>query len=886
VSFKDDMLGWTKRSWLRIKALAQRRQLDRDLDDELAFHMARREQQNRDAGLDPREAHYAARRQFGNFTSMKERSREMWTFVSLEALWQDLRYAVRTFLKVPGFTSIAVLTLALGIGANTAIFSVVDAILLRPLPYPEPHRLVRIWESSGKFDSGRNVVNPFNFLDWREHSHSFEAMAAMVDRTSNLSVNGQPVAVQSLIVSPAFFSILRVPPFLGRTFIPEDGIPGQDKVVILSYSFWRDHFGSNSSAIGQQIDVDGVRCPVIGVMPQNFSFPKTRAQVWLPLAITRSDKWKGGRYLMVVARLKPGFTPQQAQQDMLSVAKYTVEARPDENKGWGATVVPMLEDATEAVSRPLWVLLASVAFLLLIACSNVANLLLMRGTARLREMAVRSALGAARSRMVCQLLLESLLLSFAGMALGLFLANAGLHALLALIPENAPLPRSEPIAIDTRIFLFTFLISLITAIMFGLVPALRLSRVDVQKALAQGTLRSGVGGSLSLRRSFVIAEVALALLLAVGAGLMLRSFVRIVSVDPGFDPAKLVTMHIWTSPSRYHDNLKRSQYIDQILTEIRNSPGVLAAGSVHFLPLTERKSVSCFSPADQPAPTPAEAPSAQFLIVSTGYFKAMNTSILSGRDFDDRDRFNGAPVAIVNQAFARQFSANQNILGRRFRVCWSIEKPVEIVGVVADARQEELQSAPEPTIFLSQSQAPMYFASIVVRAQGDPRQILRTADLAIHRVDPDQAISDMQTMETVFSSSVSGPRFQLVLLLVFAGIALALATIGIYGVVSYSVSQRTQEIGIRVAVGASAQNIIRMVMGEAMVLGAIAVGTGLAAALALTRVLRTLLFEVSPTDPVTLLCVCCAILLVCGVAAFVPARRAMRVDPLVALRCE
>jgi putative ABC transport system permease protein len=880
------MLSRIRQTWLRIRALAKRGQLDRDLDDELTFHMAQRERQHRDAGFEGREARYAARRQFGNISTMKERSREMWTFASLETMWQDARYAARTFLKEPSFTVVAVLTLALGIGANTAIFSVVDAILLRPLPYPEPDRLVRIWESSVRFDSPRNVVNPINFLDWRDHSRSFEAIAAIVDHMSNLSVNGQPIAVHSLTVSPEFFSILRVPPLLGRTFIPEDGVPGHNQIVLLSYQFWRDHFGANPSVIGQQIEVDGARYAVIGVMPLSFSFPKTRSEIWLPAAITRTDEWKGGRFLTVLGRLKPGVTLQQAQQDMTAVANFTVEARPDENKNWSATVVPMLEDTVHDVSRPLWVLLASVAFLLLIACANVANLLLMRGTGRLREMAVRSALGAARVRIVRQLLVESLLLSLAGMAAGLLLANVVLPVLLALIPQNAPLPRSEPIAIEARVFLFTFLASLFTAVIFGLVPALRLSRIDLQKALTQGTLRGGVGGHLSLRRSFVVAEVALALLLAIGAGLMLRSFARLISVDPGFDVEHLATMHIWTSPSRYHDDLKRSQYIDQILAEIRNSPGVQAAGSVHFLPLTENTSGSCFSPADQPEPTPAEAPSAEFLIISLGYFRAMNTSILSGRDFEERDRFNAPPVAIVNRAFAQQFSPNQNILGRKFRVCWTIEKPVEVIGVVADARQAELHHAPEPTIFLSQTQAPMYFASIVVRAQGDPRQILRTSELAIHRVDPQQAISDMQTMETVFSDSISGPRFQLVLLLVFAGIALALAMIGIYGVVSYSVSRRTQEIGIRVAVGASARDILRMVLQEAIVLAAIAIGAGLAGALALTRVLRTLLFEVSPTDPATLLCVSCAVLLIAGVAAFLPARRAMRVDPMVALRYE
>lgn len=810
----------------------------------------------------------------------------MWTYTKLETLGKDLRYGVRMLLKSPGFALVAVLTLALGIGANTAIFSVVDAMLLRPLPYPEPDRLVRIWESSLKLDSPRNVVNPRNFLDWRDQSHSFEAMAAVVDHMTNLNVSGHPIAVQSLTVSPEFFSILRVPPFLGRALVPEDGIRGRNQVVVLSYQFWRRQFGASPSVLREDIEVDGLRCPVVGVMPQTFSFPNSRAELWLPAALDRNDESEGGRFMSVVARLKPGVTLDQAQQDMIRVTNFTAEARPNYNKNWSASVVPMLEDATEGVSRPLWVLLASVGFLLLIACANLANLLLMRATTRLREIAVRSALGASRGRIVRQLLVESLLLSLAGMAAGLLFAYFGLNALLALIPANAPLPRTEPIAVDARVFLFTLGVSLLTAVIFGLVPSLRLSRVDLQNILTQGTLRSGVGGHLLVRRSLVVAEVALALILSVGAGLMLRSFARLMSVDPGFNTEHLVTMHIWTSPTRYGDDRNRSQYVDKILTEIRHTPGVRAAASVHFLPLTERTSGSCFSPADQPPPTPAESPDAQFLIITSDYFKTMGTSVLSGREFNERDQFGGSPVAVVNQAFVRRFSPNQDILGRQLRVCWTIQKPVEVIGVVADARQEGLQQSPQPTIFLCNTQAPMYFASLVVRAYGDARQIMREAELAVHRVDPDQAVSDLQTMDSVFSDSVSAPRFQLVLLLVFAGIALALAIIGVYGVVSYSVTQRTQEIGIRVALGARAGDVIQMVLQEAVLLAGVAVVLGLSGAFALTRLLQSLLFEVTPTDPVTLGVVATAVLFVAVASAFVPARRAVRVNPMIALRHE
>ena len=866
-----------------LRSLFRRAQVDRQLDEELGAYVEMAVEDKMKEGMSRKEALREVRLEQGSPEVTKQ---VLWSarwesFV--EASWQDLRFGLRMLRKAPAFTVVAILTLALGIGANSAIFSVVDAILLRPLPYPEPERLVRIWEAQLKDAEMRNVVNPLNFMDWRDQSHSFEAMATVSGADTNINVNGQPLALPALRVSPEFFSILSVPPLVGRTFIPEDGVPGHERVVVLSYQFWRSQFGGDPSVVGQKILTDGLPYTVIGVMPQNFSFPKLKAQLWMPEVLVRDED--AGRYLTVVARLKQGVTLQLAQQDMIRVAKITAQLRPASNKDWSANVVPMLEDATHQISRPLWILLAAVGFLLLIACANVANLLLMRATGRMREIAVRSALGAARSRIVQQLLVESLLLSSAGMAAGLLFASFGLRGLLALVPQNAPLPRSEPIAIDVRVFVFTFLATLFTTIVFGLIPALRLSRVDPQKALSQGTLRSGVGGQLTLRRSFVVAEVALALLLSIGAGLMLRSFSRLISVDPGFNREHLVTMHIWTSPSRYGDNLKRSQYFREILAEIRNSPGVEAAASTHFLPLTDRISGSCFASIDQPPPD-ASSPDAQFLIVSSDYFKTMGTQVLQGREFEDTDRFEAAPVAVVNQAFVQKFSAERSVLGRQYNVCWSIHKPVEIVGVVADARQAGLDDRPEPTIFLCNAQAPMYFASIVVRAQGDPRQIMRSAEMAIHRVDPDQAVSEVRTMDSVFSDSVASPRFQMVLLLVFAGIAVALAMIGVYGVVSYSVGQRTQEIGIRVALGARAAEVARMVLGEALLLSGIAVVIGLAAAFALTRLLQTLLFEISPTDPATLAAVCVGVLAVAVLSAILPARRAMRVDPLVALRYE
>jgi putative ABC transport system permease protein len=722
-------------------------------------------------------------------------------------------------------------------------------------------------------------------LDWKEQAQSFEAMAAYSGMTANVSFQGEPTAIDDMRVTPDFFTVLRVAPLLGRTFNAADGVPKQDHSIILSYGLWKERFGGDSAVIGKKIEVNGEPTEVIGVMRPDFTYPNSKAAAWVPMALERTEAFKGGRFMAVLARLKPGVSLEQARQDMLHVARYTQKARPEMDKNWSATVYPMLEDATRDVRKPLWVLLAAVGFLLLIGCANVANLLLMRGTARMREMAVRSALGAGRSRIIQQLLIESVLLALAGMAAGLFFAYFGLQGLLALIPKAAPLPRGN-VAIDGKVLLFTFVCSVITAILFGVVPALRLSHVELQDALRQGSVRTGGGGHQTLRRCFVVAEVSLALMLAVGAGLMLRSFAKLIAVDPGFQREQILTMNLFTSPARYSDDLKRSQYFTQLLEEIRNTPGVEAAGSTHFLPLTNMSSGSCFSRADGPEPTPAEAPGAQFLIISSGYFKTMGTTVLRGRDFTDRDTFGSQPVAMVNQAFAERYFPKEEILGKQLRVCWTIKRPVEIVGVTANARQAELQDAPEPTIFLSNAQAVMYFATLVVRATGDPSAIARSVEGAIHRVDPDQALSDVQTMDTVFRDSVSSPRLQAVLLLVFSGLAIALAMIGVYGVVSYSVSQRTNEIGIRIAMGAASDKIFGLVLREALILAAVALAIGLGGAVVLSRVLQTLLFEVAPTDPASLAAAGLIVLAVSALAAMLPAWRAMRVDPMVALRYE
>lgn len=873
--------------WLgRFQALFSSRQVHDEITEELQFHIEQRAQENIRRGMPPDEAQREARLSFGHLTQIEEQGYSVRGGGWIESTLRDLRYGLRTLGKSPGFTTVALLSLALGIGANSAIFSVVNAMLLRPLPFPESNRLVRLWETQPKNSWYHNVVNPWNFLDWRERTHAFQDMAAVMNTDMNVTGQGEPFAVPGASVSAGFFSILEVQPYLGRTFVPDDGVHGNDNKVVLSYGLWQSRFGGDRSIVGKNLTVGGDSCVIVGVMPPGFSFPESQAQLWSPLAITRDKEWGDGRYLSVVARLKPGITLKQAQLDVEAAARITAELRPDNDRGWSAEAIPLLADVTQDLRRPLIVLLAAVGFLLLIACANVANLLLMRATGRLREMAMRQALGASRKRIIRQLLAESLMLALGGMTAGLVVAKLGLMALLAMIPQSVPLPRSEPVTIDGAVFVFALVISGLTAVLFGLVPALRLSRVPVQDALKQGTLQSTSSGNHGLRRTFAIVEISLAILLCVGAGLMLRSLHFLLSVNPGFDVENLVTMSIFTSPARYSTDQKRALYVDQLLEGIRNVPGVESAGTVHFMPLTGAESGSCFERGNR-KPTPSSSPSARFLIISPGYLPTMKTTIVSGRDFSPRDQFGSHSVVLVNQAFVQENLRGENPVGQSLSVCWDpFPNPAEIVGVVADAHHLSLNQPPQPTIYLPNMQVPMYFAHFMVRAKGDPRQIMSSVERAIHHVDPEQAVSGMQTMETVLDDSVSRPRFQALLLAVFAGLALVLSMVGVYGVISYSVGQRTREIGIRVALGADRARVLYMVLGEALLLGAIGLAIGLLSAFGLTRLLGALLFEITPTDATTLLLVSCLVVGATALAAFSPARRATRVDPMQALRYE
>jgi putative ABC transport system permease protein len=796
-------------------------------------------------------------------------------------LWQDLRYGARLLIKHPTFTVVAVLTLALGIGANSAIFTVVNAVLLRPLPFKEPDRLVSLWETTAKFDRGS--VSVPNMKDWREQNDVLTDIAAFQGANFSLQDGDHPERIAGATVSANFFDLLGVAPQLGRTFLQGEDQPGNHRVVLLSDPLWRRNFGADPGIVGRSIPLGGETFTVIGVMPQSFQYPSRLTELWVPLVFTPEQlKSRGSHAFLLIGRLKPGVSLAQAQEQMSVIAGRLEQQYPEQQAKRGIRLFPLQEDMVQYIRPALMVLLGAVGFVLLISCTNVANLLLARAAARQREIAVRMALGAGRLRLIRQFLTESVLLSVLGGALGLLIARWGVDGLLALAGNY--LPRAGEVTLDWRVAGFTFLLSLLTGVGFGMAPALQVSRTDVQEALKEGGNAGSSPRRNRLRSLLVVAEVASALVLLVGAGLLIKSFMRLLEVETGLRPEKVLTLTISLPEAKYTEPKTATDFYARALDRISALPGVEAAAVINHLPLLRTGYNGDVEIEGQSYPA-GQLPLAEYRAVSPDYFRALGIPLIAGRFFDERDREDAAPVVLVNQTFVNKFLAGQDPLGRRIK---PNKEWVPITGVVGDVKQSGLTRAVMPEIFMPYEQAPSMTQSMtmVVRSTQDPGGLVQSIRREVAAVDPNLPIYNVQTMETVINKSVSDRRLNMLLLSIFAGVAMILSMVGIYSVMSYTVTQSTREIGIRMALGAQPRDVLKLVVGQGLVLTLLGVGLGVLGALGLTRLMESLLYGVKATDPLTFLGVSLLLIAVALLACYWPARRATKVDPMIALRYE
>ncbi len=809
----------------------------------------------------------------------------------------DFRFGLRILLRNPGFTLAAIVVLALGIGANTAIFSIVNAVLLRPLPYQGASRIMQVWHvPPAKSFPGMTLfsVSPANYLDWQSQNGSFEQMAAYGFESFNVGGGERPEAIRGAAVAPGFFSILRVQPVLGRTFSPEEDRPGQGHVVILGHTVWRDHFAADPGILGRNVLFDGQTYTVVGVMPPKFKFPDW-ADLWVPLAWTNEKRAvRGNHNYMVIGRLKPEVAVQQAKADLSAISVRLEQQYPEDDKGWGATVLPLREQIVGDVRPALLVLLGAVAFVLLIACANVANLVLAKTLARKKEIAIRTSLGASRAAVLRQILAETLLLSLAGGALGLFLARFCITLIQKFLADR--LPNATEITLDAPVLAFTLFLALLAGILAGLLPAVRFTRTDVNEALKQGQSRGSSDSSGSKTRGLlVVSEVALSLVLLIGAGLMIRSLLQLSSVQPGFDPNNVLTARLTVPGTKFSSPAAQISFYDQVLRQVRATPGVESAGLIDSLPIDGDGSHQPVAVEGQPVVPMADQPEVDVRVISPGYLHAMRIPVLRGRDLNDSDVAGRPPVVFISESMAKRFWPNENPIGKHITLTFFPGLVREVAGVVGDVKQDSLdQTRPVETLYwpLSQLTVPpsetwrSFGMSLAVRTSADPASATSGVTSAVHQVDPETPVVGVVTMEGLISASLSPQRFNVLLLGAFAGLALVLAAVGIYSVLSYSVRRRVREIGIRMALGATPSDVLQMVVADGVKPILLGVGLGLAAAFALSRVVTSLIYGIRATDPLTFAGVALLLVAVGLLATGLPAYRATRVEPVKTLREE
>jgi putative ABC transport system permease protein len=803
----------------------------------------------------------------------------------------DFRYAVRTLTKRPAFVLIAVLTIALGIGVNTAIFSAVDAVMLRPLPFKDPEALMAVWEHTPALGIAQNEFAPANYFDLRQQNQVFEDLGAFGQLSVNLTGEGEPEQLDGQLVTANVFKLLGVQPALGRTFASDEDQKGRDTVAVLSDALWARRFNRDPNVINRSITLNGKSFTVIGVMPPKFFFPEREIELWAPWSMEPGQaEGRGDHYFRLVGRLKPGVTRPQANAETESIAARLAAAYPRTNEGLGFVVNSFHQDYVGDLRRPMLILFAAVGLVLLIACANVANLMLAQATTRRREIAIRMALGARRWAIARQMLAESLLLALAGGLLGVLGAVWGVEALSKLLPES--LSKLQAISVDSRVFLFTLGVTVLTAIAFGAVPAYHAARANPGDTLGETgrDLSGGVSGRY-LRRVLVVSEVALAVVLLVGAGLLIRSFQRLRQVDVGFKPDKLMTMRMVLPMPKYAKPENRRAFYDELLRRVHELPGVEAAGMITFLPLSTSGMKFSFSVEGRNQPSDMQLPFALYRVVSPDYFSALGIPLQRGRLFDSRDSATATPAIIINRHLAEQFWPGEDPTGKRLKIgAADSQNPwATVVGVVGNVRQAGLYGEMLPELYVPYTQERRPWVAprdLVVRVNGDSAALVGAVREAVWAVDKDQPVSNVRTMDQVFALAVSRERFQMLLLALFAALALVLACVGLYGVISYAVAQRTHEIGVRMALGAQPRDVLRLVIRQGMVLTIAGLVVGVGVGLAATRVMTDMLFGVTATDALTFVSVGVLLVIVAFLACYVPARRATKVDPLVALRYE